>query len=53
MNNIVVFVFKSVIPMLKNIAFLLTCLERKKPYELGRVNTINSFMVSRRGWTQF
>ena len=37
--------------MLKNIAFFLTFLERKKPYELmGRVNTIKSFMVSRRGW---
>ena len=33
--------------MLKSIAFFLTYLERKKPYELmGRVNTINSFMVS-------
>ena len=44
MNNIVVFVFNSVILMLKNI----------KPLELmGRVNTINSFMVSWRGWRQF
>ena len=30
MNNIVVFVFKSVLLMLKNIAFFLTFLERKE-----------------------
>ena len=40
--------------MLKNIAFLLTCLEVKKLQELmGRVNTINSFMALRHGWTRF